>query len=124
MSNDVSTEVKTISDKVRERIRENFSDLIPEDVWQSMVDQEVKYFIDDNIKKIVREEMEKVLRVTIKQVLSDAGMWSMDAGDDVVTDGVRELVKRIGPEIIMEGLAERVVQAVANDFRNNGMRYQ
>lgn len=83
--------IENIKDKIQERIRGMVVDLIPEEQWNTLVEQQVEYFFRDPptrqdygktvrghgplvLKELIQEEVESRLRVLVKEEL-DKPQW-------------------------------------------------
>lgn len=119
MVNDVSTEVKSLNDKVKEKIKAAFVDLIPEDQWNSLVDATSKEFMNVELPKIVREELDKKLREEVVGLLQGKDWLEKWNGSEyVASDMLGKIIRDSAPQMV-EALFSKIVADAVNIVRNN-----
>lgn len=71
--------VVTFEDSVKERIKSIVAELIPEEKWQALVDQEIKRFNQDDLPKLVREELRIMYQAQIREILASPELGVLNA---------------------------------------------
>lgn len=91
MNDIVKFDPTKLADQVRDRIRNTFADLIPEDAWKTMVEAEIHAYtrperntysgqeMPSPFARAVREELEKALRERVKAMLNSPE-WAVGTG--------------------------------------------
>lgn len=117
----------SVQDKVRERIQATFVDLIPEELWAGMVEQQIQQITREVLPKLVLEEAEKRLRTMIQAELNKPE-WREFWDNQSVLLGpgasamVTDAVKQAAPEMVA-ALFARFAQGIVMDLRNNMHRF-
>ena len=106
MNNQVSI-MQSVQEKVRERIQSSFAELIPQEAWDEMIQQEMKSFVEKNVQSLVREAVGAWLREKIREELLKPE-WGYDSGD---------WTKPMAGEYLKQVLAELTPQLVESMFR-------
>lgn len=108
----------SLKDKVREKIKEQFADLIPDDLWDKLVESELKWFISEPerygsyssvservspLKEMIRKELQNMVSAKIKETLDDP-KWSSKwvDGHTVVSEAIKEVVTKHATEIVAQ----------------------
>lgn len=119
--------LSSVQDKVRERIQATFVDLIPEELWAGMVQQQIKEVAETMLPRIAREEAEKRLRTMIQSEFNKPEwreFW--DNQSSLLGPGasamVTDAVKQAAPEMVA-ALFARFAQGIVMDLRNNIQRF-
>lgn len=116
MSN-IST-LQTLQERVTERIRASFVDLIPQEMWDQMVKTQIDAYMQTELPKLVKAELEAHLRAIVKAELQKpewAEQWNGGA-KSVAGDMVRAIVKENADQIVSAFFGS-MVQTVVQDVR-------
>lgn len=124
-----------LRDKVAERIKNDFVDLIPEDVWKKMVGAHIDWFTKDRpqnrfgdngqespLKAIIRSELTDRFR---KAVQEELGKPEYCPGVGEPSDFVKRFL-RDNMQVIMEGAVGSLLQQAVEKFQQvlqSGQRY-
>lgn len=118
----------SLKDKVTERIRSQFVDLIPEDTWKGLVEQEIEWFTKKAERQYnqrewispLQQEIREVLRAlvdeAIKKALQDTE-WLQKYGPDgslLAGEAVIKLIKENAVEVVAQVFGSAVQGAVDN----------
>lgn len=128
----------TLRDKISERIRTSFVDLIPEDAWRDMVQREINWFLTDEDRMgygHVQEKRPSPLRALIGQELERRWKAKLvdelnkpEYGSDWSNEGespreaIQEIIRQSSDALMksMFGSIVRVgVEAVKSSLRNS-----
>lgn len=138
MTNELSP-LQSVQDSIRDRIKAEFVNLIPDEMWTKMVSEVVENFQSkkDNrgydqeppVKKMIREAIEAQAKDKIAEALSQvmAGTWD-NFGQQVVGDAMQELIAKHFDVILKEvqsGMVSFTIMQTVNHMRNsinNNMR--
>jgi hypothetical protein len=121
MNTQVAT-LASVQDKVRERIQASFMDLIPHELWDGMVDAELKRFTREDLPKLVVEQAKLKALEMLKLELAKpawADRWGMNGMDP--SPMVSEVVRQCAPELVA-ALFGGLVQQLVQHARNGGVR--
>jgi hypothetical protein len=123
----MNTEVATmasIQEKVKERIQASFVDLIPQEMWEGMVQQHLKDFTTQVLPKLVKDEAEKRARELLIAELGKpgwvSGLWG-PAGPEP-SPLLLEVIKQAAPDLVA-ALFGNLVQQMVMNLRNTQPRY-
>jgi hypothetical protein len=115
-------QVVTFEQRVKERLRENFMDLIPDEQLQTLVDREVADFRARVLPKLIQDELTEKYKAAIREELAkpeyqqqwaQGGQWA-----------AAEMVKKIVTEnagSILAGLVSNTVQQAIFQMQSSGM---
>ena len=137
----VPATVLSVKDLVTERIRANFVQLIPEDVFTAMVAKELNDFTAERtvdggynrrtssqFRDIIRAELEAQFKALVKEELSkpefSASLWERVPGTQGMTGPVpslfvQELIRQAMPDMFTH-IMGFMVQEQLNNMRNSG----
>lgn len=136
MGNELSTELKTIQDRVRDRIQSEFIQLIPKDMWDKMVADELQKFIttypaknhwDKDIPsplaRLIQEQIEAVAKAKIREEFS-TGRWTANWNgvSYEASEATKKLVVEHGDLIlktILKQMMEMIAQNAIENFKNS-----
>ena len=124
----------TIAEKVAERIRDQFLELVPADEFQRMVEAQIKWFTtkppktyshspetESPLEKLLRDELRTHYADAVKKAVSEwHGSWDQ-YGKATATDAVKKLVTE-NADAILASMMAGVVQAALNDFNQHLMQ--
>ena len=115
----MTNELKTINEKIAEKVGENLVDLIPQDQWQAIVDKEVQIFKTQTAPKIIQDLLKEAYLERARDTLSelvDTTEW-----DNITQDTTNKaLEKFIGQSagVIVGAMLTPAMQYVLQDLRN------
>lgn len=113
------TSASNIRDRVAEKIRATFLDLIPEDVFTEMVESEIRAFTQDfgatksPLKSMIEDELRSQFRTLIKDELGKPeyqGMWGshgLSAGGfvkQVISENIETIVQAQYSALVQEAV--------------------
>lgn len=105
---------------VKDRIREEFSSLIPDEAWQSMIKTELDKFLKDELPKLIRSEIEVLAKKEIEKVLNGdywRESWGV-SGSRQTSEAVKNMIRDNMPEIIT-GIIGRAMGDLISQLRSN-----
>lgn len=114
----------SIQEKVKERIQATFVDLIPQEMWEGMVQQHLDEFTKVTLPTLVRKAAEERAAGMLREILAKPE-WSSHIYDQMgqkPSEMVLEIVKQAAPDLVAS-LFGRIVQTTVMEIRNNPMRY-
>lgn len=133
MPNEVST-LQSVQDNIKNRIRAEFANLIPDNLWAKMVSEVISDFISDKhhgnynfveapIKALIREEITAIAKGHVRAKLDELGQNQWDGyGNMIASEALKALIKDNFPTIIsaiQAGFADMIVQSALNHMRNS-----
>jgi replicative superfamily II helicase len=122
MSNEIAP-LQGIADKVKERIKAQFADLIPDEVYEAMVQTATQEFIKVDAPMIIKNELKTHLLGLVQTELKKPeynDKWSYGAGGMSMNIG-SELVQRVIKEHsadLVAGMFSGLMQQMLNNLRN------
>lgn len=113
-----STGMSTISERIAERVGEELVSLLPQDVWQSLIAQEVEKFKTVTAPKLIEEELTKKYRELVVQEVDTicTPEWS-DEVQAFVHANLIKLIEESGGAMLA-GILSPSMQMVLSDLRN------
>lgn len=116
MSNEVSM-MASVQDKVRERIQQSFMDLLPAELFESMVKAELEKFTKTALPALVadmaKERLKELLKVEFnKSEWQDRWIGGNGANPSAL---VEEILKKAAPDFVaamFQGFALQIVQRI------------
>jgi len=119
----VTLDTNSLKEKVSNRIKETFADLIPEKAWTGLIDSQVKVFLEIDLPVLVKKELTDRYMIKLKEELDKPqyqGMWYN--GKNTPGEAVKQIIKQCAPELI-ESLFGGVIQNAVMNMKNNMSRY-
>jgi hypothetical protein len=140
MANEVST-LQSVQDNIKSRIKAEFVNLIPDEMWSRMVAEVVSDFTKDRIenpnsysarrqeapiKMLIREQIEAIAKTHIMANLDELTRAHWDShGQLVASEALKKMIAEHFPVIlasIQAGFTEMIVQNAVNHIRNSMQR--
>jgi len=122
MSNQVAP-MQSIADTVKDRIKGMFADMIPDDVYETLVKTALQEFVSKELPGIVKEKAREHLIEIVKVELNKpewyASVWN-GSGQQLASDMIAKLLKEHSAEIV-NGMMGHVVMMMVQSLRNNRM---
>lgn len=127
----------SVQDAIKARIKAEFVNLIPDDMWKALVEEVVTDFITDKqrdrwdtkqtapIKEIVRKELEEQSRTYLKAEIDRLGPNMWNNGSSVVSEALRKLIADNFKDLLASTQAAMVdvaVQLAVNHMRQSMQR--
>lgn len=137
----MTTEVaplQSVQDTIKDRIKSEFANLIPDEMWQRMVESVVKDFTTDKhdsyrghaespMKTMIRTEIEAIAKAKIKDELENLAAPDWDRhGQMVVSEALKKMIAENFATIlgsVQQGMVEMIVQNTVAQIRNNMSRF-
>lgn len=124
MNTQVAT-LASVQEKVRQRIQETFTDLIPAELWQSMVSAEIERFTKQELPQLVKQQAKEHLFEMVKAELASpmwADRWSgrNTLGPDP-SPMITSIIKECAPDLVA-ALFGSLGQQIVQNIRNGSIR--
>lgn len=131
MSNDVSP-LQSVQENIKAKIKAEFVNLIPDELWATMVNSVVKEFITDKdrsynnhaspLKQLIHAELAAQATALLRGELEklDAGMWD-GYGGKVASGAIQKLIAEHLPLLVasvQKGMVDMAVSSAVNHMRN------
>ena len=112
----------SVQEKVRERIQATFMELLPESVFQQLVERETEQFMKYEAPKLVRKLAEERLREFVIEELKKPE-WSERWGVNgtLCSEMVSTLLREAAPQFV-EAMFGMFAQQMVNDMRSGRLR--
>lgn len=135
MTNEIAP-LQAVQDKIRDRIRADFVELMPDDLWGKMVESVVSTFTSPEkdsygretgkpspLAQLITKEIEALAQQSVQQELSrlDANYWGQ-WGHKAANDAVMKMVTENMPDImasIQNSMASMMVMNAVSAIRNS-----
>lgn len=114
MTTDLSTDVKTLAERIKGKVKETVNasllELIPEEKWQSLVEEEVRRITQTDLKETVKVEVEKFVRTKLGELLASPDFRGFDPsrGRQVLGDYMMNHLKANIGQIMAEAFSQMV----------------
>ena len=122
--NDIA-QVATIADKIREKIKSQVVDLIPDEQWEAMVKREVELMLVSSkdtygrfqpaaIGELIRTELRAVFNKKLQEAFADEKFLAKHDvnGKTLASDAVKECILKMSGEILQAMVANAVQDAL------------
>ncbi len=134
MSEIMKVSTETIKEKITNKIREGFVNLIPDEQWDALVQGELDNFTcatsngiygskESPLKIMIREGIEEIFRKKVADELSKPEWSDMYTdGRNIASELVSKIVKENAAELVeglMGSFTQNVVMKVRQDLINN-----
>ncbi|MBO9108740.1 hypothetical protein J5288_08495 [Agrobacterium sp. S2/73] len=139
MTNDISP-LSAVQDNIKEKIKAEFVNLIPDEMWTAMVCSVVADFTSDvrknhyghetgeqisPFKKIIRDEIEATIKASLKAKLDEVGAPRWGAmGERVMSDAMKKMIEDHFEALLVSvnaGMVQMTVMSAVNNLRNSMM---
>lgn len=140
MSNEISP-LASVQEKIQDKIKAEFVNLIPDEMWSSMVNSVIDDFTNDvkldsygrrdqqyvsPIKKMIRAEIDAMAQAAVKAELERLGAGHWDSmGRQVAGEAMKTLVAEHFNDIlasVQSGMVNMAVFHAVNQMRQSMMR--
>lgn len=114
----MTNELKTLNEKIAEKVGENLVDLIPQDQWQAIVDKEVQIFKNQTAPRIIQDLLKEAYLERAKGVISelaDTTEWDEITGE--YTNKALEQFIGQSAGVIVGTMLTPAMQQVLQDLR-------
>jgi hypothetical protein len=144
----MSTEIAplaSVQEQIKNKIKGEFANLIPDEMWAQMVQSVVAEFTADQphrdyngrvdnskpvtpspMKKLIRDEIDAMAKAKLKAEIDKLGASTWDGyGKQVASQAVSKLIDDHFPELlasVQAGMVEMAVMQAVNHMRNSMMR--
>ncbi len=121
--------MNTLKDKITDRIKDSFIDLVPEEAWRGMVEKEIANFIEPNkdhynktipspLQSLIHDELTRRFEVAIRAELDSHPLCGIDGE---ASEFIKEVIKKVSPALV-EGLFSEIVQRAVITVQNSLIR--
>ncbi len=137
MSNEIAP-LTAVQDKIKGRIKAEFVELIPDEMWSQMVQAVVTEFTSDKtdrysreaipspIKKMIREAVEAEVRAKISDELKDHQATFDGFGQRVIAEATEQMIRDHMPGMLaaaQESSVRMMVDLAIQNMRNSMGQY-
>lgn len=142
MGSEVSP-LQSVQDNIKDRIKAEFANLIPDEMWAAMVKSVVLDFTTDPpkdrhshghtaagvspMKAMIRDEIVTIAKAHLKSEIDKIGHLTWDGmGERMASEAIRKLIADNFQEIlqsVQSGFVEMAVQQAVQHIRNSMQRY-
>lgn len=139
MTENAIAPLSQVQENIRNKIKAEFVNLIPDEMWTAMVASVVEDFtsntkqqygrietIESPFKRMIREEIEAQIRVSIKDSIDKLGHPTWDAmGQAVMSDAMNKLIKDNFDAVLASvnaGMVHMMINSAMNNLRSSLMR--
>ncbi len=128
-------DVGTLKDKVSEKIKSAFVELIPEEQWKQLVSNEINRFTCKErdysgekpsiLSTMINEAIRERFKAKIQEALNGNGfdaMYDSMTGKDMASTVAKEIAVQYAPQIVeslMSNLIQTAINRLRSDLQNN-----
>lgn len=121
MGNELQT-MQDLKTKIREKIKGSFVDMISEEAWKKLVDDEEHEFIQKELKGLIKMELMKHFQGEVKKELESVGWLQNWNGHTYVPgEAVKGIIKECAPELV-QAMFSGVVDMAVRNIRDTVLR--
>lgn len=115
-----------LTDRVKERVKDIFAELIPEKMWDSLVKAEIEKFRKDILPNIVEQELRRVYTEKIQEELEKSEyVANWFSGNHQPGVEVKRMIKELAPDFvsaIFGSVIQQAIERIGSDIRNGTFR--
>lgn len=128
--------LKSVQEQIKDRIKNEFASLIPDEMWEKMIGEVTKTFFEDKVeswsggqrvyvspfKLIIKEEIEARAKAAAKVYLDTIAPYSDGSGGLVVNDALKKMLAENMGDLLtasQAGFTNWMVQNAIQSLRNN-----
>jgi len=108
-------------DNLKEKIKVEFVNLVPEKEWDKLLKETVQDFKEKELKNVITEELKIHYQKEIKKYLTEkaTSQWDSVAQKNVLDKGLENMIVAMAPEILKALMAESIRDAIYNMQQQN-----
>ena len=125
---DLSSVMQSAKDNIKQRIKDSFTALIPDEVFTAMVETEIKWFITDTtanptyyrndvklpspLRAMIQQELENQFKDMIKTEVAKPEYWSSNYSGNMSlpAEAVKAIVKECIPQIVESAIGNTTAE--------------
>ena len=113
----MGAELKTLNERIAERVGEQLVDLIPEDQWQAIIDDEIKKFTTSTLPSMIRQMLEKEYMDRLRALVQQFALISWDEyGNQAASEELEKFIGAASGQLIAAMLSP-AMSMVMQDLR-------
>ena len=115
----MNTELQSLNTRIAERVGESLVDLLPENVWQEIIDKEIKKFEEVVLPAIIQDILKETCMTKVKTTIDN--LLYESSFDSITQTYINNKLKEfIGDSsgVILAGMLTPSMQAVLSNLRN------
>ena len=118
----MGSEIVTLEQNVKARMKEIISGLIPEAMWDDLVRKHVAQFVQEELPNLVKQELREKYKELLKQEFSKPEWTSTQwaNGRQLGSEMVKEVITESAASILASmigGVAQQVIYDIQNRLR-------
>lgn len=110
----------SIQDRVRDRIKEAFVDLIPAEMWEQMVKAEIEAFTKKELPELVRHEAREAIKSMLAEEFKKPGWQARWDDGQRPSEFVTKILADTAPNFVAAVFGE-LAQRLISDIRNGNL---
>lgn len=116
----MSNEIVSFEEGVKRRMKDIIADMIPEDRWKKLVDDQIRMFEKEDLPRLIRNELTEAFKKKVAEELSkpeyNTSMWNN--GMPVVSDAIKKMIIDAAPDILANMIGMQA-QILLQNFRQS-----
>lgn len=116
----MSNEIVPFEAKLKEKVKDLIGELIPDEAWEAIVEQEVREFkrntLPDMVRNILREHYAQFIRAELRKP-EWAGRYS-GSGHELASGAIEEMIKAAAPAVLAS-LVGGAIQTAVDNLQNS-----
>ncbi|MDH7801292.1 MULTISPECIES: hypothetical protein [unclassified Rhizobium] len=139
MTDNAIAPLSQVQENIRNKIKAEFVNLIPDEMWSAMVASVVEDFTsnveerygrmekrESPMKRMIREEIEAQVKASIKAKIDALGQSTWDGlGERIMSDAMNKLIAEHFETVLASvnaGMTSMMINAAINNLRQSMMR--
>ena len=110
-----------LAENLKERVRQEFVNLIPEETWDKFTKETIDSFIKNDLQKVMKEEMANIIRQEIKSYLINLSYLKWENNKQVLDPELTKGLAEMAPAMFIDILKGAISYQLGN--MANGMAY-
>lgn len=110
-----------LAKNLKERVKQEFVNLIPESHWDKFIADTVKEFTDKELKDTIKEVLRTKSKEKVVEYLNDNlnGAWDTKKQRMAMDSRMKEMIVSLAPEMLAE-MIEQMIMGVMQNMRSRG----
>lgn len=110
MGKEVALTPDKLVDNLKEKIKVEFVNLVPEKEWDKLITETIAEFKSRELEKVLREELVNVIKGILKKHLDEitSTVWDNSQQRHVVNNELRQMILAMAPQLITSMISGQI----------------
>lgn len=110
-----------IANTLKDKVKQEFVNLIPEEYWDTFIADTTKKFMENDLESVVKEALKADSNKKILTYLNEDlnNNWNAKKNRNVLDNRLKELIVNLAPQMFAE-MMEQMIMTMMQNLRNRG----